>query len=66
MKAILLPGKGFCDICRQGTKDLGLTYAASDKPSVLEGYADSDWASDKDTRRSVTAYVFMFGGGSGY
>ena len=46
----------------QGTKDLGLTYTAVGNGTIIEGYADSDWASDKDTRRSVTAYVFKLGG----
>lgn len=28
-----------------------------------QGYVDADWASDKSTRRSASAYVFMIGGG---
>lgn len=46
----------------QGTKELGLTYSSAGDGSIVEGYADSDWASDKDTRRSVTAYVYKLGG----
>ena len=47
----------------QGTKELGLKYGAmtAGKPIVM-GYADADWASDKDTRRSVTGYLFMLNG----
>jgi len=44
----------------QGTKDLGITYSNGD--TVLVGYADSDWAGDQDTRRSVTGYVFVLCG----
>ena len=46
----------------KGTSELGLNYKANEKGTIIEGYADSDWASDKDTRRSVTAYVFTLGG----
>ena len=48
----------------QGTKDLGLKYSASEASggAVIVGYADADYASDRDTRRAVTAYPFMLGG----
>jgi hypothetical protein len=48
----------------QGTKELGLKYGGSSNEEGVEviGFADADWGSDKDTRRSVTAYVFMLGG----
>ena len=46
----------------QGTKDLGLKYSPSGEGTTIKGYADSDWAGDRDTRRSVTAYVFILGG----
>ena len=48
----------------QGTKSLGLKYGGSTSESgaTVVGYADADWASDRDSRRSVTAYVFMLGG----
>ena len=46
----------------QETKELGLKYAETRAGTKIFGYADSDWASDKDTRRSVTAYVYILGG----
>lgn len=50
----------------KGTKELGLKYGGttaggSSKPIVV-GYADADWASDKETRRSVTGYLFTLNG----
>ena len=49
----------------QGTKDLGLKYGPTKgSGTLIVGYADADWASDKETRRSVTAYLFVLGGGA--
>jgi hypothetical protein len=53
----------------QGTLDLSIRYGGDGESEVvhrgaeLEGYCDSDWAGDRDTRRSTTAYVFMLNGG---
>ena len=46
----------------KGTKDIGLVYGKSEHGITLKGFADADWATDKDTRRSVTGYVFELGG----
>jgi hypothetical protein len=43
----------------QGTKHLGLKYCMGEVKLV--GYADADWGSDKDTRRSTTGYLFKLG-----
>ena len=43
----------------RSTKDHRLTYGCNDC-SELIAYSDSDWGADKDTRRSVTGYCFMF------
>jgi hypothetical protein len=43
----------------QGTLDMGLVFRGSIQP--LEGYTDSDWAGDHDTRRSTSGYVFNVG-----
>ena len=40
----------------------GVTYKATQNPD-LQAYSDSDWASDPDTRRSTTGYVFLFAQG---
>jgi hypothetical protein len=49
----------------QGTRSDGVKFHAdvNIKPE-LTGFSDSDWGSDKDTRRSTTGYVFMLCGGS--
>ena len=46
-----------------GTRDLGLQFNGS-APNVINlvGYSDADWAGDVDTRRSTTAFVFVFAG----
>jgi hypothetical protein len=46
----------------KGTKNYGLKYGGTEDGITLLGYADSDWASDRETRRSVTAYIFTLGG----
>jgi hypothetical protein len=45
----------------QGTRKVGLEYRKG-QGVILEGYTDSDWAGDLDSRRSTSAYVMMIGG----
>lgn len=46
-----------------GTTKLGLQFG-SGASSELVGYCDADYASDTDTRRSTTGYVFLLNGGA--
>ena len=41
----------------QGTLSMGIVFKSS-VPLDLVGYSDSDWASDLNTRRSTTGYLF--------
>jgi hypothetical protein len=41
------------------TINMGLVFRGELQP--LEGYTDSDWAGDQDTRRSTSGYVFNLG-----
>lgn len=41
----------------KGTKDVGLTFRKSNED--LKGYADADWGSNEDDRRSFTGYAFL-------
>lgn len=44
----------------KGTSDLGLFYKSTGQP--LQGFVDSDWGSDVDTRCSRTGFVFEIAG----
>lgn len=45
-----------------GTLDYGITYDG--KKEGFEGFCDSDYAGDLDSRRSTTGYVFVMNGGA--
>ena len=45
-----------------GTSDYGLMFGVCDKPE-LQGYCDSNYAGELDSRRSTTGYVFTLNGG---
>ena len=44
-----------------GTTSLGINFEIENK-KTLHGYADSDWAADKTTRRSQSGYTFFTNG----
>lgn len=46
----------------QSTKDLGLFYTGGNGVK-LQGWSDSDWGGDPDTRRSTSGYTFTLGSG---
>ncbi|KJZ70562.1 hypothetical protein HIM_10030 [Hirsutella minnesotensis 3608] len=46
----------------KATIDLCLVYEGEIEP--LTGFTDSDWAGDRDTRRSTSGYVFNLGSGA--
>ena len=46
----------------KGTVNEGLVYHSSKKGVELTGFVDSDYAGDRDKRRSTTAYVFTLCG----
>lgn len=46
----------------QGTKEFSLEYKRSETADPLVGFADADWGSDIDDRRSTSGFVFkVFG-----
>ena len=47
----------------RGTQDMSLVFG-SGNTKLLTGYADADWAADKNDRRSLTGYVFLMSGGA--
>ena len=46
----------------QGTRAYDIHYA-TDSELELVGYTDSNWSGDSIDRKSISRYVFMFGGG---
>jgi hypothetical protein len=59
------PQKPHLDVVRhlfrylKGTLDFGLLYRRGE--SHLLGYSNSDWAGDRDDRKSTTGYLFLLG-----
>lgn len=47
----------------QGTKHFRLRYDGASGAGLI-GYSDSDWAEDKDDRRSTTGFIFSMAGGA--
>ena len=45
----------------RGTKELQLTFDL-DQPIEVEGFTDSDYASNLDNRKSMSRYVFTYSG----
>ena len=50
----------------EGTKDYALTLGNADDQASFDiyGYADADWGTDPETRKSTTGYVFFAGRGA--
>ena len=51
----------------RATDKLGIRYASTDPPTQqpqLIGYTDSDWAADRDDRKSISGYAFLLCGGA--
>ena len=51
----------------RATDKLGIRYASTDPPTQhpqLLGYTDSDWAADRDDRKSISGYAFVLCGGA--
>lgn len=46
----------------KGSRDRGIMYGGQDT-LFIEGYPDSDWAGDKERRKSTSGYNFMLNGG---
>lgn len=46
----------------KGTTDVGLMYCKRGSSILVEGYVDSNYAWDKDTKKSTTAYQFLING----
>ena len=45
----------------KGSKHRGITYGG-DEELKIEGYSDSDWAGDKESRKSKSGFIFMLNG----
>ena len=49
----------------RGTADLALVYTYSREDALrLISFADSDWASDPESRKSITGNLVMLSGGA--
>lgn len=47
----------------KGSRERGITYGGQSE-LLVEGYSDSDWAGDKESRKSTSGFIFMLNGPS--
>lgn len=48
----------------KGSRERGITYGGTSEEALkIQGYSDSDWAGDKESRKSTSGYIFMLNGG---
>ncbi|KAL2251417.1 UNVERIFIED_CONTAM: Retrovirus-related Pol polyprotein from transposon TNT 1-94 [Sesamum indicum] len=46
----------------RGSDNIGITFSKNSEHTQLVGYVDSNYAKDRDSRKSSTSYVFTFCG----
>lgn len=46
----------------KGSKLRGMTYGGGEE-LMIQSYSDTDWAGDKESRKSTFGYIFMLNGG---
>lgn len=46
----------------KGSRERGITYGGQNK-LLVEEYSDSDWAGDKESRKSTSSFIFILNGG---
>ena len=46
----------------KGSAEVGLVYGSSKKSEGIQGYCDSNYATDLDKQRSLIGYAFIVGG----
>ncbi|BET02160.1 Reverse transcriptase (RNA-dependent DNA polymerase) [Nesidiocoris tenuis] len=46
-----------------GTPSRGIKFSSVGDVQKIDGYSDSDYAGDQDTRRSTSGYIILFAGG---
>lgn len=46
----------------KGSRERGITYGGQSE-LLVGGYSDSDWAGDKESRKSTSGFIFMLNGG---
>ena len=47
----------------KGSRERGITYGGQEELLLVEGYSDSDWAGDKESRKSTSGFIFMLNRG---
>jgi len=48
----------------KATSRIGIIYSKTGQTSAVTGYLDSDYAGDRDTRKSTSSIVFILAGGT--
>ncbi|XP_062075011.1 secreted RxLR effector protein 161-like [Humulus lupulus] len=46
----------------KGSTHIGLKFTKRPNNNLIEGYSDADYAGDRDSRKSTSAYFFLLGG----